>query len=74
MWNLANIAEQTGIQLTESLAMDPGASVSALVFCRGQYFAVGKITEDQVHDYSTRKNMDVETTEKWLRSILAYDS
>ncbi|KAG0238891.1 hypothetical protein BGW42_000052 [Actinomortierella wolfii] len=74
MWKLGNIAEETGITLTESLAMDPGASVSAIVFGRGQYFAVGKITEEQVADYAARKNMPKREVETWLGSILAYDA
>ncbi len=39
-----------GIGLTESLAMTPAASVSGLYFSnpRASYFAVGKITKEQV--------------------------
>ncbi|KAG0007027.1 hypothetical protein BGZ65_012085 [Modicella reniformis] len=74
MWQLGNIEAQTGITLTESLAMDPGASVSAIVFGRGQYFAVGKIQEDQVADYAERKAMGKREVETWLGSILAYDN
>ncbi|KAI8361736.1 methionine synthase [Blakeslea trispora] len=75
MWRLGSIAEQTGIVLTESLAMDPPASVSGLLFGneQSQYFAVGKIEKDQVKDYAVRKDMKVETVEKWLGTILAYD-
>ncbi|KAI8988516.1 methionine synthase [Mycotypha africana] len=75
MWSLGNIAEQTGITLTESLAMDPPASVSGLFFAHEQskYFAVGKIEKDQIESYAQRKNMEVETVEKWLGTILAYD-
>ncbi|RUS14427.1 vitamin B12-dependent methionine synthase, partial [Endogone sp. FLAS-F59071] len=49
MWDLGDIAKQSGITLTESLAMEPGASVSALVFGHreSKYFAVGKIDKDQ---------------------------
>ncbi|OBZ86866.1 Methionine synthase [Choanephora cucurbitarum] len=75
MWRLGSIAEKTGITLTESLAMDPPASVSGLLFGHSQskYFAVGKIEKDQIKDYAARKNMQVETVEKWLGTILAYD-
>ncbi|RCH83446.1 hypothetical protein CU098_001742 [Rhizopus stolonifer] len=75
MWQLGDIAEKTGITLTESLAMDPPASVSGLFFGHEQskYFAVGKIEKDQIQDYAARKDMDVETVEKWLGTILAYD-
>ena len=50
MWELMNCEELTGIKLTESLAMDPAASVSAIFFAhpKAVYFSVGKICEDQV--------------------------
>ena len=50
MWSLMNIESQSGIKLTESLAMDPAASVSGLYFAHPKsfYFGVGKITKDQV--------------------------
>nr|XP_057918534.1 methionine synthase [Doryrhamphus excisus] len=76
MWNLAGIKEKTGIALTESLAMTPAASVSGLYFSNPQasYFAVGKITKEQVEDYSRRKKVSVEEVEKWLSPILGYDN
>ena len=50
MWELMNCEKLTGIKLTESLAMDPAASVSAVFFAhpKAVYFSVGKICEDQV--------------------------
>ena len=50
MWDLMNCEKLTGIKLTESLAMDPAASVSAVFFAhpKAVYFSVGKICEDQV--------------------------
>ncbi|XP_061611618.1 methionine synthase isoform X2 [Phyllopteryx taeniolatus] len=76
MWNLAGIQESIGIALTESLAMTPAASVSGLYFSNPQalYFSVGKITKEQVEDYSRRKKMHVEEIEKWLAPILGYDT
>ncbi|XP_069373353.1 methionine synthase isoform X1 [Paralichthys olivaceus] len=76
MWSLADIQDKTGIGLTESLAMTPAASVSGLYFSnpRASYFAVGKITKEQVVDYARRKEMSVEEVEKWLSPILGYDS
>lgn len=76
MWNLMKIKEQTGIYLTESLAMMPAAAVSALCFANpaSSYFAVGKLPKDQIVDYSTRKKMPVEDVEKWLGSTLSYDN
>ncbi|KAM9424222.1 methionine synthase isoform 2-T3 [Pholidichthys leucotaenia] len=75
MWSLAGIQEKTGICLTESLAMTPAASVCGLYFShpRASYFAVGKITKEQVEDYSRRKKMSVEEVERWLAPILGYD-
>lgn len=50
MWRLMDVEELTGIKLTESLAMDPPASVSGLYFAHPEsvYFAVGKVAKDQV--------------------------
>ncbi len=68
-------AEETGIQLTESFAMIPPASVCGLYFAHpeSRYFAVGKIGRDQVLDYHRRKGMDLRTVERWLAPILAYE-
>ncbi|XP_029449763.1 methionine synthase isoform X2 [Rhinatrema bivittatum] len=76
MWKLANIEEKTGIRLTESLAMFPAAAVSGLYFSnpKSKYFAVGKISKDQVEDYAHRKNMPEAEVEKWLGPILSYDT
>ena len=67
--------KNTGIKLTESCAMWPGASVSGLYFAHpeAKYFGVGKINRDQVMDYAGRKNMTVEAVEKWLGPALNYD-
>ncbi|KAF7705574.1 hypothetical protein HF521_020860 [Silurus meridionalis] len=76
MWRLAQIQEKTGIGLTESLAMTPAAAVSGLYFSnpKSTYFAVGKITKEQVEDYARRKEISVSEAEKWLAPILAYDT
>ncbi|KAI2658201.1 Methionine synthase [Labeo rohita] len=62
--------------LTESLAMTPAASVSGLYFSNPKscYFAVGKITKEQVEDYAHRKQMEVSEVERWLGPILGYDT
>ena len=75
MWDLLNVAEKTGIELSESLSMMPASSVSALVFAHkeSQYFAVGQIAKDQVTSYTARKNSDMETMERWLSPILSYE-
>jgi len=76
MWNLSNIEEKTGIKLTESLAMLPASSTCGLYFSHkeSKYFAVGKISKDQVIDYSKRKKMNVELVEKNLQTIIGYDN
>jgi 5-methyltetrahydrofolate--homocysteine methyltransferase len=76
MWELGNIAEQTGITLTDSLAMNPPASVSGIYFGheKSTYFAVGKIDKDQIEDYASRKGMEVTEVERNLNTILAYDT
>jgi 5-methyltetrahydrofolate--homocysteine methyltransferase len=75
MWDLLKVKETAGIELTESLAMWPPSSVSALVFAspESQYFAVGKVTKDQIVDYAARKKMPVEEVERWLGPNLAYE-
>ncbi|MDZ4746242.1 MAG: methionine synthase [bacterium] len=66
----------TGVFLTESLAMYPAASVSGWYFAHpnAKYFAVGKITQEQVADYAGRKGFSLEECERWLAPILAYDA
>ncbi|MEQ2293621.1 hypothetical protein AMECASPLE_035471 [Ameca splendens] len=72
---LLSVVLSAGIDLTESLAMTPAASVSGLYFSHPQasYFAVGKITKEQVEDYARRKEMSTEEVEKWLAPILGYE-
>ena len=74
MWRLMDVTRTTGIQLTESLAMMPAASVSGLYFAnlKSSYFSVGKVTKEQVLEYSKRKGEDLESIETWLGPILAY--
>jgi 5-methyltetrahydrofolate--homocysteine methyltransferase len=74
IWKLLNVEKETGIILTESLAMVPTAAVSGLYFANkeSQYFGVGKITKEQVEDYSKRKNMKFDVIERWLGPVLGY--
>lgn len=74
LWKLLDVEKNTGIVLTESLAMYPTAAVSGLYFANpdAHYFSVGKLERDQVEDYAKRKNMKVEEVERWLGSVLAY--
>jgi 5-methyltetrahydrofolate--homocysteine methyltransferase len=75
LWSLLDAERHTGIVLTESLAMFPASSVSGLYFAHpdARYFAVGKVERDQIESYAARKNMPVETIEKWLQPYLNYD-
>ncbi|XP_065059051.1 methionine synthase-like isoform X2 [Rhopilema esculentum] len=75
MWSLMEIEHNTGIELTESLAMKPAASVSGLYFAhpKSHYFSTGKICKDQVVDYAKRKNLPLAEIEKWLAPVLAYE-
>ncbi len=75
LWKLLDVEARTGIKLTESCAMWPGASVSGLYFAHpeSKYFAVGKIDRDQVLDYQRRKQMDLASVERWLGPYLAYE-
>ncbi|KYG83003.1 methionine synthase [Roseivirga seohaensis] len=75
LFDLLNAQEETGITLTESMAMYPASSVSGLYFMHeeAKYFGLGKIEKDQVQDYAKRKGMTLEETEKWLSPNLAYD-
>ncbi|MCP5021653.1 MAG: methionine synthase [bacterium] len=67
-------APALGIRLTESLAMNPPASVSGLYLAHpeSKYFGVGRLGRDQVVDYSKRCGMALEETEEWLAPYLAY--
>jgi 5-methyltetrahydrofolate--homocysteine methyltransferase len=75
MWDLMDVEKDIGVELTESMAMLPAASVSGLYFAhpKSEYFAVGQVCKDQVTDYATRKNMPLEEVERWLGSMLAYE-
>jgi 5-methyltetrahydrofolate--homocysteine methyltransferase len=65
-----------GIELTESFAMTPAASVSGLMFAHpaSRYFAVGRIGRDQAEDYAVRKGVSLAEVERWLRPNLGYES
>jgi 5-methyltetrahydrofolate--homocysteine methyltransferase len=75
LWRLLDVEANTGIQITESFAMWPGASVSGFYFAHpeSRYFSVGKIDRDQVADYHMRKRMSMAEVERWLAPNLNYD-
>lgn len=72
LFKLLNATPLTGIELTDSLAMYPAASVSGWYFAHPQakYFGLGKIGNDQVADLAKRKNIPVEEMERWLSSVI----
>jgi 5-methyltetrahydrofolate--homocysteine methyltransferase len=74
LFELLEAERVAGMSLTQSYAMQPGASVSGLYFSHpaSVYFGVGKIARDQVEDYAKRKGMSVGDAEKWLAPILSY--
>lgn len=75
LFDLLQVEANTGIKLTEGYAMHPAASVSGLYFAHPQarYFAVDKLTRDQVEDYARRKSVPVNEVERWLAPNLGYD-
>ena len=72
IWKLLEVKKQIGVELTESLAMWPAASVSGYYFGNpeAKYFGLGKITEDQLIDYSKRREISIEDARKWLNPNL----
>ena len=75
LWELLDVHAETGIELTESMAMWPGAAVSGWYFShpQSQYFVVGRIAKDQVEDYAERKGMTLREAERWLAPNLGYE-
>jgi len=73
IWDILKVKETIGVSLTESLAMWPAASVSGYYFgnVEAKYFGLGKIREDQVKDYASRKGISEEKAFKWLQTSLA---
>ena len=73
IWELLEVEQKIGVTLTESLAMWPAAAVSGYYFGNeeAKYFGLGKITDDQVRDFSTRKNISLEKARKWLHPNIA---
>ena len=75
LWELLDVGATTGIELTESMAMWPGAAVSGWYFShpQSQYFVVGRVGRDQVAEYAQRKGWTLAETERWLSPNLGYD-
>jgi len=75
IWRLLDAEANTGIQLTENLAMLPASSICGIVFSHpdAAYFNVGQLARDQILDYARRKGQPLEEVERWLASRLNYD-
>jgi 5-methyltetrahydrofolate--homocysteine methyltransferase len=71
LFKLLNAEENTGVHLTESLAMFPAASVSGWYFAHPQakYFGTGKISKKQVEDIINRRGEEYDDFSKWYNSI-----
>ena len=72
LFDLLSVTDNTGITLTESLAMFPAASVSGWYFSHpdSRYFSIARIGDDQVENYADRTGMDIDTAKRWLRPLL----
>lgn len=73
LFRILNASERTGVELTDSLAMYPTASVSGWYFANreAKYFGLGKIQQDQVESIAARKQKDLAEMERWLSPVLA---
>ncbi|MVW55991.1 methionine synthase [Sphingomonas sp. MAH-6] len=72
LFDLLKATDATGVTLTEHFAMLPTAAVSGFYFghADSQYFGVARIGKDQLEDYAQRRQVDIETAERWLRPNL----
>ncbi len=75
LFDLLDAHANTGIALTESLAMSPGSSICGLYLAHPQarYFPVGKMERDQVRDYAARKGISLHEAQRWLSPNLNYE-
>jgi len=75
LFQLLDAENNTGVELTSSYAMSPGAAVSGLYFGHPQsrYFSVDRVTRDQIESYAKRKGESIREIERWLSPNLAYD-
>ena len=74
IWDVLDVENKIGVKLTESLAMWPAAAVSGYYFGNeeAKYFGLGKITDDQVRDFTLRKDISLEKARKWLHPNIAH--
>ena len=76
LFDLLEAPEKTGVTLTESCAMHPGAAVSGLMFSHPEshYLAISELQKDQIEDYAERKGWTIDEAERWLGPWLGYTS
>ena len=74
LFDLLEASERTGVTLTESCAMHPGAAVCGLIFSHpdSHYFVISNLQKDQVEDYARRKGQTLEEAERWLGPWIGY--
>ncbi|RFF32854.1 methionine synthase [Wenzhouxiangella sediminis] len=74
LFELLDVTDRIGIELTDGFAMKPMAAVSGYYFGHpeSKYFVVGKLGKDQVEDYAERKGISIAEAEKYLRPNLDY--
>ncbi len=75
LFRLLDATTNTGITLTDHMAMYPAASVSGWYFSHpgSQYFVVGRVSKEQVADYARRRGVPLRQAERWLAPNLDYD-
>ena len=73
IWEILGVKEKIGVELTDSLAMWPAASVSGYYFANkdSRYFGLGKIKEDQVIDFAKRRRISIDEARKWLSPLIS---
>ncbi|MBK1880857.1 methionine synthase [Luteolibacter pohnpeiensis] len=76
LFDLLDASAATGVTLTESCAMHPGAAVCGLYFSHPEchYFAISELQQDQIEDYAQRKGFTLTEAEKWLGPWLGYSA
>ena len=74
LFALLDAEAQTGVCLTESRAMHPGAAVCGFYFSHPEshYISITDLQRDQIEDYAARKQLSVEEVERWLGPWLGY--
>ncbi len=68
LWDLLDVKEATGIELTENFAMTPPSSVSGLYFSHpdSRYFGIEAASEEQLREYAERKALAIEELRRWI--------